>query len=186
MRRVVLIAVSAALLAGCGEQRTPAPDLLHAVEPDGFHTLSFADAGVSFEAPLNWQRLPAQDQMVGGISSKTAVVAVWRYPRSEPLPADRDELAQARDRLEERIRLRDPTFALDASRLARFDGARGIEVTGRQTISGRPYDVRSAHVFDEGAEIVVDAYAPVADFARVDGAVFVPLIASLTVTAPDA
>jgi len=184
VRRLVLIAVAALLVTACGEERTQPPDFERADDPSGTREVVLEDAGVSFTAPGNWPELDAAPPLEGGVSSKTAIVAVWRYPRTEPLPADRGELADAQERLEARIQERDPTFALRDSELTEFDDALAIELTGRQTIGGRPYDVRSAHVFRDGAEVVVDAYAPPADFARVDGAVFVPLLASLTVAEP--
>jgi hypothetical protein len=180
VRRLPTIAIAAALLAGCGEERTPPPDVRHADDPHGLQQVALPGAGVTFQAPANWRTLPAQPPMEGGIGSKTAIVAVWRYPRAEPLPAGQGQLARAQDRLVERIRARNPTFTVRSSELTEVGGARGIEVTGRQTINGLEYDVRSAHVFEHGAEVVVDAYAPPVDFARVDETVFVPLIESLT------
>jgi hypothetical protein len=44
--------------------------------------------------------------------------------------------------------------------------------------------VRSTHLFDRGTEIVIDAYAPPGDFARVDRSVFQPLIRSVRLRAP--
>ncbi len=41
--------------------------------------------------------------------------------------------------------------------------------------------VRSTHVYAEGAEIVVDAFAPEKDFRRVDEQVFRPLLKSLKI-----
>lgn len=185
MRRLALIAVAASLLVGCGEDRTRPPDIARADDPQGTREVVVEDAGVTFTAPRNWTDLAAAPPFLeGGVSSKLAVVAVWRYPRTEPLPAGRRELAQAQERLEARILERHPTFALRTSELTKIDDARAIEVTGRQEIGGRPYDVRSAHVFRDGAEVVVDAYAPPDDFARVDASVFVPLLASLKVSEP--
>ena len=62
--------------------------------------------------------------------------------------------------------------------------ARAIELTGTQTVAGFTYDVRSAHLFREGAEVVVDAYAPPADFPRVDRTVFEPALRSLKLSSP--
>ena len=53
-----------------------------------------------------------------------------------------------------------------------------------QAAGGFAYDLRSAHVFKAGAEVVVDAYAPSADFPRLDREVFRPLLASLEVSQP--
>lgn len=181
MRRLCLIAAVLAL-AGCGEQRTRPRDIRHAVAPKG--TRESKVAGISFQRPVNWGSLDAKPPLEGGISSSTATVAVWRYPRTEPLPADDAALAQARTALLDRIRGRNPTFAVRTSELTRLGRARAIQLVGRQTVAGFEYDVRSLHVFQDGAEIVVDAYAPVDDFERVDRTVFGPLFASLKIGRP--
>ena len=183
MRRLLLIVLAAALVAGCGEQRTAPLDLEHAVAPEDVERVTLEEAGVSFRAPGNWQPVPPSPPLQGGITSRTAIVAVWRYPRTEPLPTGRGQLAKAQRRLVQRVRERNATFALRDAELTTYDGARAIELTGRQTIGGVAYDVRSAHIFRGGAEIVVDAYAPPADFDRVDDSVFTPLLASLKVKA---
>jgi len=183
VRRLAGIAVTAAVLAGCGEARTRPPDVGRPADPRGSQTVALAGAGASFTGPANWRPVPSQPPLEGGLRSGTATVAVWRYPRSEPLPADRDELEQARTRLLERVRQRNPTFVVRTSELTRLGGASGILLTGRQTVGGRSYDVRSAHLFKAGAEVVVDAYARPADFARVDRAAFQPLMRSLRLEA---
>jgi hypothetical protein len=181
VRRAALTALFVVLLAGCGEERTQPIDTAHPDAPAGERTVTLDDAGLTFTAPANWQSLPPAPPLEGGISSKTGVVAIWRYPRTEPLPANRRQLARAERRLVERIQERSATFALRSSELTEYDDARAIVVTGRQTIAGNPYDVRSTHVFHDGAEIVLDAYAPPEDFERIDDGVFVPLLDSLTV-----
>jgi hypothetical protein len=85
-----------------------------------------------------------------------------------------------------RVEARDPSFSLDRSRVTRRGGAAAVELTGRQTIDGRPVRVRSSHVYFEGAEIVLDAYASPGDFPRVDAAVFEPALRSLTLSPPTA
>ena len=61
---------------------------------------------------------------------------------------------------------------------------RGIEVLATESVNGQARRVRSTHLFDRGAEIVIDAYAPPADFARVDATVFEPLLRSFQLRAP--
>lgn len=182
MRPAVLAAAIATLatLAGCGIDRSQPPDVRTPEEPVGERTIALDDAGVRFEAPDNWPPLEAAPPLEGGVRSNSAVVAVWRYPRTEPLPATRTELRRAQERLLERVKLRDPTFEVRSTELTEVDDARAIEVLGRQTIAGLPHDVRSLHVFTRGTEIVVDAYAPVDLFAVVDDEVFVPLLDSLS------
>lgn len=184
MRRLAGILIAAAVLAGCGNARTQPPDIEHPDPPFRSRAVDYGEAGVAFTAPGNWQELPADGPLIGGIRNKTATVAVWRYPRAEPLPRDRLALKQVKGLLEARIVQRNPTFRVRSSRLRRRDGAAGIELVGSQTIAGLPYDVRSSHLFKAGAEVVVDAYAPPSDFRRVNRTVFGPLLRSLEVTVP--
>lgn len=44
--------------------------------------------------------------------------------------------------------------------------------------------VGSAHVYAQGAELVVDAFAPPGEFATVDRTMFQPLLRSLRLTRP--
>jgi hypothetical protein len=185
VRRAALAVPLAVLaLTGCGNDRTPVPDVSHADPPRGYRKVVLKDAGVRFTAPFNWQNLDPQGRRAGGIRSKTATLAVWRYPRSEPLPATESALEEVKGLLVDRVKARDPSFELRSSRVTRRGGADAIELVGSQEIAGLPFDVRSTHVFKAGAEVVLDAYAPPADFARVDRTVFRPVLKSLRVTAP--
>jgi hypothetical protein len=171
--------LAALAVGGCGNARATVPDTTTPELPQGTKVTRIERAGVRFTAPANWPGLTPAGRLAGGIQSRTATVAVWRYPRSEPLPADDAALREVRGLLEARVRHRDPTFRLRSSRLVHRGGARGIELVGTQTIAGRPVGVRSSHVFSRGAELVIDAYAPPAQFARLDAAVFRPLLRSL-------
>lgn len=172
MRRLALL-VLILFAAGCGEERKPAPDLARADPPRGFRESTVG--GVSFRRPVNWADLAAAPPLAGGVRSKTATVAIWRYPRTEALPADSTALEQAKTALIDRARRRNPTFSVRTSTVK----GRGVELTGRQTVAGFEVDVRSYHLFADGSEVVVDAYAPPADFPRVDRTVFDPLMASV-------
>lgn len=174
-------AMAGLALTGCGNSRTPVPDVRHADPPRGDRKVDLRAARVRFTAPFNWSDLPAQGPRAGGIQSKTATVAVWRYPRTEPLPVGRAALKRVRDLLVARVKARDASFRLRSSALTRRGGARAIELVGAQRIAGLPFDVRSTHVFKGGAEIVVDAYAPPEDFARVDRTVFRPVLETLRI-----
>ena len=180
-----LAGLAVLLLSGCGNERTLVPDVATPADPAGTRPIDLEDAGVFFTGPGNWEDGDARGALAGGVQSGRATVAVWRYPRTEPLPITRAQLARVRDLLVQRVRERDPSFAPDAPpRLIRRAGEPAIEVTGEQTIEGRRVKVRSAHVFAGGAEIVVDAYAPPADFDRLDPTVFQPALASLRLRAP--
>jgi hypothetical protein len=182
VRRALVIAALA--LAGCGNTAGRPPESVVPATPQGDRFVILKAAGVRFKAPFNWPELAAQGSRAGGIQSRTATVAVWRYPRAEPLPHGKAALEEVRGLLIDRVKKRDPGFELRKSDIRRRAGADAIELVGRQTIAGLPYDVRSSHVFKDGAEVVVDAYARPQDFARVDAAVFEPLLASLKLTKP--
>jgi hypothetical protein len=182
VRRALVIAAALSLGTGCGESRTPPPDVVHPPRAsEATRLIRTTTAGVTFRAPDNWRGLAARPPLEGGVTLRTAAAVVWRYPRTEPLPRRGKALAQARDRLVERARLRNPTFALRSSELTRVDGEPAIVLLGSQTTNGATYDVRSTHVFAHGAEVVVDAYALAEDFPTVDREVFTPLLESMTV-----
>lgn len=184
MRPVLALLVLAVALAGCGNERTRPPDVSHPKAPVGERDVTLSAAGVAYTAPGNWGDLPAQDTRVGGIQSSFATVAIWRYPRAEPLPSGRAQLRQARDRLVAQVRQRQPQIRVRSARIIRRAGAPAIELVARQPVAGIQRDVRSTHVFRGGAEIVVDAYAPPAAFPRVDRTVFRPLLRSLKLRTP--
>jgi len=181
---LVLAVLLACVVAGCGNDRTKPPETQAPDPPAGERVDRFPKAGITFTAPVNWPQMQAQGQRIGGIQSKRATLAIWRYARSEPLPDTDAELEEVEQLLIERVKRRDPTFTLQESRRLRRGGARAIELVGRQTAAGLPYGVRSSHVFFAGHEIVFDAYAPPEFFARVDETVFVPLFESLKLRRP--
>jgi hypothetical protein len=170
---------AALAIAGCGNERAVPPDTATPQDPIGTKLTILDAAGVRFTSPANWPDLGRQGRRAGGVQSRSATVAVWRYPRTEPLPEDPAALRRVRDLLVDRVEQRDPTFALRSARLVRRGGADGIELLGRQTIAGRRVGVRSSHLFTRGGEVVVDAYAPPASFDRLDASVFRPLLRSL-------
>jgi hypothetical protein len=184
MARPLLAVLAALFVAGCGNDRTPPPETQSPDAPKGTRVVKLTKAGVRFTAPFNWPDLQEQGLRAGGIQNKRATVAVWRYVRAEPLPATNVELGEVARLLVERVKKRDPTFVLKESRTRRRGGARAIELVGRQTAAGLPYGVRSSHIFFDGAEIVVDAFAPPEFFPRVDSSVFVPLLDSLKLSRP--
>jgi hypothetical protein len=61
-----------------------------------------------------------------------------------------------------------------------------VQIRARETIAGQPRTVRSTHIYADGAEIVIDAYADADSFRRIDAQVFRPLLRSLQVTRPRA
>jgi hypothetical protein len=181
---LVLAVLLACVAAGCGNDRTRPPETQAPDPPRGERVDRYPKAGIRFTSPFNWPQLQAQGLRIGGIQNRRATVAIWRYARSEPLPRTDAELETAERLLMERVKRRDPSFKLKQSRRLRRGGARAIELVGRQTAAGLPFEVRSSHVFYQGHEIVFDAYAPPEHFDRVDASVFVPLLESLRLSKP--
>ena len=181
---LVLAVLLACIVAGCGNDRTKPPETQVPDPPAGERVDRYPKAGITFTAPANWPQLQEQGLRIGGIQSKRATVAIWRYPRTEPLPKSEVELKEVERLLIERVKRRDPTFKLTRSTRRRRGGARAIELVGTQTAAGLPYGVRSSHVFFADHEIVFDAYVPPQFFARVDETVFVPLLESLKLKRP--
>jgi hypothetical protein len=181
---VLAVSLACANAAGCGNERAKVPDTQSPDAPRGERVDRYAKAGIRFTAPGNWPQIAPQGLRVGGIQSKRATLAIWRYARTEPLPKSEAELKRVETLLVERVKQRDPSFTLKESRRRRRGGARAIELVGRQTAAGLPFGVRSSHIYIAGHEIVFDAYAPPEHFDRVDETVFVPVLDSLKLTSP--
>ena len=187
MRRPTAAAFAVALAAaapGCGRERLEAPDTTRPAAPEGRTPQGFPAVGLFLERPGNWPFRPGRPPLVASASSGTATIALWRYVRSEPLPRAPDELETAQRALEDAARARDTTFALDEGRRVEVDGAPAVQLVGTETVAGHRRRVRSTHVYAKGAEVVLDAYAPEAEFARVDREVFAPVLASLKIDPP--
>jgi hypothetical protein len=172
------LAAGALALAGC-VQRTAAPDLSRPAAPAGFHALGYPADGVALLAPTNWPLRPGRAPLVATFSSGDAVVALWRYPRSEAPPAGAAGLADARAALLAAARARDPGLRLIRAATVEIDHAGALELDAFERIGGSPRRVLSLHVYVPGAEIVLEEYAPAAGFHAVDHAVFSPVRRSL-------
>lgn len=183
LRTALLVACPLALLAGCGNSRTPAPTVSAPVAPNGFHVLAYPQSGVALAAPNNWLVQPKPAPMVTAISSGKAVVALWRFGRHLAPPVGARALRAAQGRLIAVARARDPSFRLIRSRIRTIDAAPAIELDAFERIGGQARRVRSLHVFAPAAELVLDEYAPPGIFHAVDHAVFSPLKRSLRLSA---
>lgn len=183
MRRAVTILVAtaaAALLGGCGNDPTQPPAIGRIAPPGEFEDSRFADAGIFLRTPERWRTAASDTRFqVATLSSGAAQIAIWRYPRSEPLPETRPQLRSARDELVKRVKLRDPEFAVDSTRLVVKPGIRAVEIIGVGTNEGERRKVRSLHAYGHDGEVVLDAFAPVDAFDRVDEQTFAPLQRSL-------
>ena len=174
----------ALLGAGCGNDRTPPPDVMTPGPPLGFNTQRFDAAGIDFEAPAGWSLRPGEPPLVATLATGRASISIFRYPRDVPLPTTRAALDAAVEALVGAARTRDPSFAeLKRDRL-RVDGRSAVVVRGTETVDGQPRTVRSTHVYAVGGELVVDTIAPAPDFKRVDAEAFRPLVRSLQLRRP--
>jgi hypothetical protein len=170
--------------AGCGNQRSAPVDVTTPGSALGQNVASFDRQGVRFTAPTAWHVQPGTAPLVATVQSGTASVAIWRYPRTESLPATRSALTQARDLLLAAAHARDATFKETKVAITKVRGRPAIQVRGTETVSGQPRNVRSTHVYALGAEVVVDAFAPADVFAQVDRNAFGPLLRSLRLVKP--
>lgn len=187
LARTAVVLVVAAGLAGCGNDRTPVPNLSVVPAPQAFRAAFFDEQGVRFRAPTNWRVVPGEAPQVATVAIGTAQVAIWRYPRSEPLPETRAQLDAARKALVAQIESRDPAFKLTSTRLILKRGIRAVEVVGIGTNLTAPTvqrSMRSLHAYGHGAEVVMDAMAPPRDFARIDAQTFAPMTRSLKLRPP--
>lgn len=130
-------------------------------------------------APENWSTLAGATPLVVTVGSGRALVAVWRYPRHEPLPSDAASLEQARLRLLDAIRARYAPLTVIRSMALTIGGQRAVEIDAIDRIAGSERRVRSLHVYAFGGELVVDEYAPRSTFPTLDRQVFSPLKRSL-------
>lgn len=184
--QLLACAVSVLALGGCGNARTLPPDVATPSPPLGVRPASFAAAGLAVAAPAGWNVQRGAPPLVATITSGRATIAVYRYPRSEELPRGRRQLGAALKALADAARQRDPAFRELARGRVRVDGRPGVVLRGTETVGDQPRTVRSTHVYAFGGELVVDAFAPAADFKRIDTSAFRPFVRSLTLAVPPA
>jgi len=183
---LALAAAAASVATGCGRERIAAPDVARPAPPGQFNPVVRPAVGLRFQLPGTWQPQEGRAPLVLTATSGTATIALWRYPRTEPLPDDAAALRAARRRLAEAARIRDRTVKVVSSRSTRVDGARAVTLVADQTVAGRPRRVRSTHVYAKGAEVVLDTYAAPRDFPFADRAAFRPVLRSLKIDPPAA
>jgi hypothetical protein len=177
---ILFLIVPAALLAGCGNARTPVPSLTQPVTPHGLRTYTYSGVGIEFKAPANWRASGGDGKLLGTVSSGAAIVAVWRYAQPGRQPSTDAQLDRARTALIAVARARDPGLSVISSRITSFAGLPAVVLNATEQIADQLRRVRSIHMFGPGLEVVIDQYAPPNLFEAVDRAVFVPLGRSLT------
>jgi hypothetical protein len=186
MRRPILPVLLLVLISGCGNAPTPTPDTATPVAPAGAEPVRLAEAGVRFDAPVGWVERPGPVPLVTAYTSGQGSIAIFRYPRIEPLPRTGAQLDAATDQLVAAVKARDASFREERRSRTKVDGDRAIVLRGTARVAGQVRSVRSTHIFTDGAEVVVDAFAPPGDFDRVDEQVFRPLLRSLKLSRPRA
>lgn len=184
MRRLIGALAAVALLAGCGNDETEPPDTTTPGPRLGSNATDFPRHGIAFAAPAGWSLDEGNPPLIATLATGQATVAIWRYPRSEPLPESEAELRAARDALLDAAKRRDDTFEVIKAAPAKIAGEPAVQIRARETIQGQPRVVRSTHIYAEGAEVVIDAFAGPDDFRRVDAEVFRPMLRSLKLSAP--
>jgi hypothetical protein len=181
---VTLAAALAAAASGCGNQRQAPPDVTTPGPPLGTTQQAFPAAGLRFQAPAGWTITPGTAPLIVTITTGQATLAVYRYPRSEALPASKAQLGAALDALVAAAKTRDPTFQEIRRNTLQVDGKPAVQLRGTETVDGQPRVVRSTHVYADGGEVVVDAFAPASDFRRVDAQAFRGVLRSLAISKP--
>jgi hypothetical protein len=136
---LAVLASAGVLLAGCGNSRTPVPNVFAPAAPKSLvrETFPFPSVHVSFKVPTNWTRATDTPPLIGTFSSGTAVIALWRYRRSAPEPVDAAADAHARVLLIAAARARDRTLTVIRSKLTTIDGTQTVVLDAFETISGR-------------------------------------------------
>ena len=170
-------------LAGCGAERLDAPDPLAIEPPAGTRAerIQAANATMAFQRPANWEMTEDQAPREFSLRSGEAIVVAWAHPRTEPLPRRGPSLEAARRALVAETMKRDPRFRVAGSRVLDVAGAPAVEISGRQTLSGRELAVRSVHLYDGGIEFVIEALAPPESLPTVERGVLDPLFESLEI-----
>lgn len=181
-----VIALAGLLVAGCGNDATKAPDLKSPRPTIGFVAARYPAAGVSFDVPKDWTVTKGKAPLLATYTAGRVTIAVWRYPRTEPLPSASAELRAARDALVGAAKARDPSFKVTKAKGTRAAHQPAVVIIADETVAGQPRTVRSTHVYAEGGEVVVDAFAPPADYAKVEGPVFRRVVRTLRIVKPAA
>jgi hypothetical protein len=181
---VVTSVAAAVALAGCGNDATKPPDVSKPSAALGWTTVTLTQQGVSFQRPREWHYAPGTAPLLATMTSGEATIAIWRYPRAEPLPATTAELNAARDALVGAAKARDATFAVTKAKATRAAHHPAVVIVAHETVAGRPRMVRSTHVYGNAGEVVVDAFAPPRVYPMLEDPIFRHVVHSLRVGPP--
>ena len=184
-RALVPFSVAVVLVAaGCGNDKAKPPAVTQPSNAFGWITVDVPEQGVSFERPKEWHYTPGKAPLLATLTSGEATIAVWRYPRTEALPTTTSELDAARDALVGAAKARDKTFDATKAKSTRAAHHPAVVIVADETVAGHPRRVRSTHVYGNGGEVVVDAFAPPEMYPKLEDPIFRHVVRSLRVADP--
>jgi hypothetical protein len=168
-------------LSACGSAPTRPLSVYRIYPPSGFKPFGLSRYGIGFVVPSNWAALPdlVHRPVVAIIASGPAVISVSTYPRTAPPPSGTTELQQARAALVTAVKTRQPSFRLIMTQTTSVGSQPAVVLDGIESIDGERRHVYSTHVYLPTSEVVLEEYAPVKQFARIDREVFVRVSSSL-------
>jgi hypothetical protein len=177
-------AAVALLASGCGNERAEPPDLDQVGA--GGQTVLFDGAAVAFRHPQSWIAIESEPPRYAQLSSGSALVVVYGYPRLD-LATDPASVEESRRRLISSLRRRAPGFLVLRSEIGEVDGSPAVEIRGRGLVAGEPVETRAVHVYKPAVEWVIDAYAGRRQFGRANRIAFGLLLESIELAdeAPD-
>jgi hypothetical protein len=183
-RRAALLApalIAALALSACGSGQTRPLSVYETYAPAHFKPFGLSRYGIGFVVPSNWADLSdlLRPPVVAIIASGPAVISVSRYPRTAPPPTGTTGLGQARVALVGAIKARQPGVRLISAQTTSVGGQPAIVIDAIESIDGQRRRVRSTHLYLPTSEVVLEEYAPVAEFGTVERQVFSEVSGSL-------
>lgn len=171
-------------LAGCGNEPSKPPAVTTPQAAFGWVDYGVPGQGVAFQRPTAWRITPGNAPLLATLSSGLATISIWRYPRNEALPTTEEELTVAKDALVAAAKAKDPSFEVIKAKGTRAAHHPAVVIIADETVSGQPRRVRSTHIYAASSEVVVDAFAPADQYAKVEEGIIIPLVRTFKITAP--
>ncbi|MDX6639301.1 MAG: hypothetical protein QOF12_312 [Solirubrobacteraceae bacterium] len=179
-----VVLLSLAALPGCGNTPSKPPVVTTPSRVSGMVPQLLPAQGIGFQRPANWHYTAGQAPLLATVNSGLVTIAIWRYPRAEPLPTTAAQLATARNALVAAAKARDPTLKVIKAKGTRAAHHPAVVIIADETVAGQPRRVRSTHIYGAGSEYVVDAFAPADQYAQVETPVFRALVRSVKLSKP--
>jgi hypothetical protein len=180
----ILVLAAAGLVAGCGNSPDKPPVVTTPKDAFGWVDYGAPGQGVTFQRPSAWRITPGNSPLLATISSGLATISVWRYPRNESLPKTDEQLTVAKDALVAAATARDPSFKVIKAKGTRAAHHPAVVIIGDETVAGQPRRVRSTHIYAASSEVVVDAFAPADQYAKVEEGIIIPLVRTFKISNP--